>query len=295
MSRCARLGAVQIEVVSADGTTLVARGYGSGPPVVLVHGSSGGLDSWDGVAPFLADAFEVWVYARRGYAPSGEGTDDKTFTDDVADLLAVVQAAGGDAHVVGASYGGTVGLHAAASNPVVMRSLALFEPPLFASGTALLPVLESYESLIASGPGRGRAAIRREGRAGTDHSAQRTGSARRCPASAGASWRRLGRGDRLPARPTGHGRRRNRHHPLERYRHPGVAHAGFGQLAPDPFNDGASRERDAICQPRPAGRSIPFRNPNRTRPVRGETTELPTQTRRLTSESPDSPQHPFQR
>ena|SRR5215213_6976966 len=151
MSRCARLGAVQIEVVSADGTTLVARGYGSGPPVVLVHGSSGGLDSWDGVAPFLADAFEVWVYARRGYAPSGEGTDDKTFTDDVADLLAVVQAAGGDAHVVGASYGGTVGLHAAASNPVVMRSLALFEPPLFASGTALLPVLESYESLIASG------------------------------------------------------------------------------------------------------------------------------------------------
>jgi pimeloyl-ACP methyl ester carboxylesterase len=142
---------VEIDVVSADGTRLVARRYGAGPPVVLVHGSSGGLDSWDGVVPRLTGAFEVWVYARRGYAPSGEGADDKTFADDVADLLAVVYAAGGDAHIVGASYGGTVGLHTALNYSSVLKSLAVFEPPLFASGAALLPVLETYESLIASG------------------------------------------------------------------------------------------------------------------------------------------------
>ena len=139
------------DVVSADGTTLVARHSGDGVPVVLVHGSSGGLDSWDGVAPFLDDAFEVWVYARRGYAPSGVGGHEKTFADDVADLLAVVHAAGGDAHIVGASYGATVGLHTALTNPSAIRSLALFEPPLFASGTALLPVLQGYTSLIESG------------------------------------------------------------------------------------------------------------------------------------------------
>src|SRR4051812_592945 len=151
MSGCPKLGCVEIDVVSADGTTLVARRYGDRPPVVLVHGSSGGLDSWDGVVPLLAGAFEVWVYARRGYAPSGEGADDTAFTDDVADLLAVVHATGGEAHVVGASYGGTVGLHAALNHSSVLKSLAVFEPPLFASGAALLPVLESYESLIASG------------------------------------------------------------------------------------------------------------------------------------------------
>jgi pimeloyl-ACP methyl ester carboxylesterase len=150
MSRWARLGGVEVEVVSADGTSLIARRHGDGPSVVLVHGSSGGLDSWDGVVPFLAEAFEVWVYARRGYAPSVEGAVEKTFTDDVADVRAVVEAAGGEAHLVGASYGATVCLHAVASNPSVMRSLAVFEPPLFASGTALLPVLESYESLVAS-------------------------------------------------------------------------------------------------------------------------------------------------
>jgi pimeloyl-ACP methyl ester carboxylesterase len=138
-------------VDSADGTTLVARRSGHGVPVVLVHGSSGGLDSWDGVAPFLANTFEVWVYARRGYAPSGAVACEKTFADDVADALAVVHAAGGDAHLVGASYGGTVGLHVAHNNPSALRSLAIFEPPLFASGPALIPVLRSYESLIASG------------------------------------------------------------------------------------------------------------------------------------------------
>jgi pimeloyl-ACP methyl ester carboxylesterase len=112
------------DIVSSDGTTLAARRSGQGVPVVLVHGSSGGLDSWDGVAPFLRDAFEVWVYTRRGYAPSGTGDREKTFADDVADLLAVVHAAGGAAHVVGASYGATVGLHTALGNPQAHRSLA---------------------------------------------------------------------------------------------------------------------------------------------------------------------------
>jgi len=142
---------MEIDVLNADGTKLVARRWGQGAPVVLIHGSSGGLDSWDGVAPLLADSFEVWVYARRGYAPSDTGADRKSFTDDVSDVLAVVAAAGGDAHVVGASYGGTVGLHTALNNSSVLRSLALFEPPLFASGPALHPVLASYNSLIASG------------------------------------------------------------------------------------------------------------------------------------------------
>ena len=84
-------------------------------------------------------------------APSQTGGHEKTFADDVADALAVVHAAGGDAHLVGASYGGTVGLHVARNNASALRSLAVFEPPLFASGAALLPVLGSYESLIASG------------------------------------------------------------------------------------------------------------------------------------------------
>jgi pimeloyl-ACP methyl ester carboxylesterase len=137
--------------MAADGTRLVARRTGRGRPVVLVHGSAGGLDSWDPVVPLLDDTCELWVYARRGYAPSDDCRRPKTYADDVADLRAVLAAAGGSAHVVGASYGGTVALHAAAADGSAIRSVVAFEPPLFAAGAAIADVLEPYRALVEAG------------------------------------------------------------------------------------------------------------------------------------------------
>jgi pimeloyl-ACP methyl ester carboxylesterase len=118
---------------------------------VLVHGSAGGLDSWDPIVPLLDDTFELWVYARRGYAPSGDCRRPKTYADDVADVQAVLAAAGGSAHLVGASYGGTVALHAAAAGDPAIRSLMVFEPPLFAVGAATAAVLGPYRALLEAG------------------------------------------------------------------------------------------------------------------------------------------------
>ncbi len=195
---------------SADGTRLAARRTGKGTPVVLVHGSAGGLDSWDPIVPLLEDRFELWVYARRGYPPSDGCPHPKTYADEVADLRAVIDAAGGSAHVVAASYGATVALHAAhtesatrtddpprpdnsdrLNNPDCpddsgrlnntgsshdsarqessahpgaaavagtservaqnIRSLALFEPPLFAAGPEVAAVLEPFRKLVDAG------------------------------------------------------------------------------------------------------------------------------------------------
>jgi pimeloyl-ACP methyl ester carboxylesterase len=119
--------------------------------VVLVHGSSGGLDSWNPILPLLEDEFEPWVYARRGYPPSEAGQQPKTFADDVADVRAVLAAAGGSAHLVGGSYGATVALHAAATDATPIRSLALFEPPLFAAGAAAKATLGPYSELVDAG------------------------------------------------------------------------------------------------------------------------------------------------
>ncbi|GAB1690404.1 alpha/beta hydrolase [Krasilnikovia sp. M28-CT-15] len=138
-------------MTTADGTRLTARRTGHGVPVVLVHGSAGGLDSWDPVTSLMGDAFELWVYARRGYAPSDGCRRPKTYADDVADLRAVLAAAGGPAHVVGGSYGGTVALHAASAGGVPIRSVALFEPPLFASGAAAAAALDGFRSLLEAG------------------------------------------------------------------------------------------------------------------------------------------------
>lgn len=147
----ARLQSVIVTVTAEDGTSLQGRWTGRGEPVVLVHGSAGGLDSWDPVLPFLADEFQLWVYARRGYAPSGDCLRDKTFADDVTDVEAVLAAAGGRAHLVGASYGGTVALHAALSGVPGIRSVAVFEPPLFAAGIELKEVLDRYRALLDAG------------------------------------------------------------------------------------------------------------------------------------------------
>jgi pimeloyl-ACP methyl ester carboxylesterase len=142
--------AVDTEIVSADGTVLAVRRTGHGVPVVMVHGSAGGLDSWTAIAGLLRDEFEVWSYARRGYAPSGEVSRRKTFTDDVADLAAVAGAANGVPHLVGASYGATVVLHAVREIAERFRSAVIFEPPLFAAGPALIPVLDEYRYLVSS-------------------------------------------------------------------------------------------------------------------------------------------------
>ena len=142
---------MEITVTAADGTRLVARRTGRGAPVVLVHGSAGGLDSWDPVTPLLREDFELWVYARRGYAPSAGSGSPKTYADDVADLRAVLAAAGGSAHVLGGSYGATVALHAAGEVGTGIRSLALFEPPLFAAGRTLTATLDRFRSLLETG------------------------------------------------------------------------------------------------------------------------------------------------
>lgn len=138
---------------SFDGTAIGYRHLGSGPPVVMVHGSGGGLHSWEPVAEHLADHFELWTPARRGYAPSGPGRSPKRFTDEVQDLEALIAKIGCPVHLVGMSYGATVALHAATAG-LPVRSLVLWEPPLYAAGEELAPVLGEFEELTANGERR---------------------------------------------------------------------------------------------------------------------------------------------
>ncbi|MEK8106969.1 alpha/beta hydrolase [Micromonospora sp. M12] len=88
--------------------------------------------------------------ARRGYGPSDVPPGVKSFRDETADLIAVIGAArrssGRPVHLVGASYGATLALHTTSADPRDVRSLALFEPPLFAAGAEIAPLLDRYRS-----------------------------------------------------------------------------------------------------------------------------------------------------
>ncbi len=139
---------VGISLTAPDGTELVTEVTGSGPPVVFVHGSNGGLDSWADIGGRLT-GYQVVRYARRNHLPSGTGPAPNSFDVEARDLQVVLEAVG-RAHVVGGSYGATVALHAAAADIARICSLSLFEPPLLQSGPHLAPVVEQYQRLYVT-------------------------------------------------------------------------------------------------------------------------------------------------
>jgi pimeloyl-ACP methyl ester carboxylesterase len=107
---------------------------GSGPPLVLVHGSWSDRHGWDGVTDGFARDFTVVRYDRRGHSESERAPG--TTRDDVRDLAALIDALNvAPAHVVGSSFGGIIGFHLAASSPGLLRSLVSHEPPV----TRLVP------------------------------------------------------------------------------------------------------------------------------------------------------------
>ena len=110
---------------------LFVDSWGSGVPVVLVHGSLAiGADEWQTQRPLAEEGFRLLVPDRRGYgrSPAAEGEDFLRDADDIADLM------GDGAHLVGHSYGGLGVLFAAARRHDATLSLTLLEPGAFALG-----------------------------------------------------------------------------------------------------------------------------------------------------------------
>jgi len=114
--------------VSSD---LFVESWGSGTPVVLVHGSLAiGREEWQAQRPLADEGFRLVVFDRRGYGQSAaaHGEDFLRDADDIADLM------GDGAHLVGHSYGGLGAMFAAARRPEATKSLTLLEPAALALG-----------------------------------------------------------------------------------------------------------------------------------------------------------------
>ena len=95
---------------------------GSGPRLVLVHGSGG--NSWPAQRP-LAERYTLVMPTRTGYPPNPP-LEHIDFDVQARELLELLEP--GD-HVVGHSYGGVVSLIAAPD--VELASLTVCEPPAF--------------------------------------------------------------------------------------------------------------------------------------------------------------------
>ncbi len=95
-------------VATKDKTRLYVKDWGSGQPVILLHGWPLSSDSWDDQAMAIADAgYRAIAYDRRGFGRSSQpwtGYDYDTLSDDLA---TVIEHTGSDnVVIVGFSMGG---------------------------------------------------------------------------------------------------------------------------------------------------------------------------------------------
>ena len=117
--------------VSVNGMSFAYVQEGSGPPVVLVHGSVSDYREWSGQMAPLARHYSVIAYSRRYHWPNlPPGTDaDASLERQVDDLAAIIKTMGiTPAHIVGHSYGGAIALNLALRHPELARTLVLAEP-----------------------------------------------------------------------------------------------------------------------------------------------------------------------
>ena len=96
------------KIITKDKTELYVKDWGSGPPVILLHGWPLSSDSWDDQAMAIAGAgCRAIAYDRRGFGRSSQpwsGYDYDTLADDLATVIETTGAR--DATLVGFSMGG---------------------------------------------------------------------------------------------------------------------------------------------------------------------------------------------
>ncbi len=140
-------------VESADGTRIGYRRMGSGPAIVLVHGSIATGEPYLGFAAQLAEHHSVYVMDRRGRGLSDDAPD-YTIGTEAADIIAVLTRAAQETGSVpvlwGHSYGAICTLEAVRLGADV-ESLVVFEPPLPYDGPVAGDHLGEYAAAISVG------------------------------------------------------------------------------------------------------------------------------------------------
>ncbi len=116
-------------IESTDGTIVSYAQYGSGPPLVLVHGGfSDHITNWQECKSLLEQRFTVYAIARRGRGETSATLGHSTAAE-IADVVAILCHIAEPVFLLGHSYGAVCALNAAVSYPEGVRKLVLYEHP----------------------------------------------------------------------------------------------------------------------------------------------------------------------
>ena len=117
-------------ISSADGTKIAYDREGTGPALILIDAAMNTRSS--GAKPelvsLLSRHFTVYSYDRRGRGDSGD-TLPYAADREIEDIGALVDDAGGRAHLFGYSSGACLALEAAVKLGSKVAGLAMYEPP----------------------------------------------------------------------------------------------------------------------------------------------------------------------
>lgn len=128
-----------------DGVRIYYETYGTGRPVVLLHGGLfGSIAEFSGIIPELARNRKVIAIALRGHGKSEMGTEPLTNLRFARDAAAIVRHESRDSvDVIGFSTGAIAAYFLVIEAPALVRSVIAIGGPIAASGSTEAGVAES--------------------------------------------------------------------------------------------------------------------------------------------------------
>lgn len=135
-----------------DGITFYYETYGSGEPVLLVHGNGGNIASLTAQIDHFRKHYLVIAMDSRDHGKSGDSPDKLTYekmTDDLAALLDHLSV--GPVNVLGWSDGGIEALLLGVRHPAKVKKIAAMAPNLNPSEEAVYPeAIALFKSIVDS-------------------------------------------------------------------------------------------------------------------------------------------------
>jgi|HubBroStandDraft_6_1064221.scaffolds.fasta_scaffold36914_3 pimeloyl-ACP methyl ester carboxylesterase len=135
-----------------DGVKLYYEVYGTGEPLLLVHGNGGSIADFKAQIDFFRKHYQVIAMDSRDQGKSGDSPDKITYekmTDDLAALLDHLHA--GPADVLGWSDGGIEALLLGIRHPEKVKKIAAMAANLVPEG-AYPEVVTAFKSMLDSIP-----------------------------------------------------------------------------------------------------------------------------------------------